>query len=30
MIVVEPRDTAELGQLMDAAAYAAMVGEATS
>ncbi len=30
MIVVEPQDTAELGQLMDAAAYAAMTGEATS
>ncbi len=30
MILVEPRDTGELGQLMDAAAYAAMVGEATS
>jgi len=30
MIVVEPRDLAELDRLMDAAAYAAMVGEATS
>ncbi len=30
MILVEPRDTGELDQLMDAAAYAAMVGEATS
>ena len=30
MIVVEPKDLAELEQLMDAAAYAAMVGEATS
>ncbi len=30
MILVEPKDGAELGQLMDAAAYAAMVGEATS
>ncbi len=30
MILVEPRDAGELGQLMDSAAYAAMVGEATS
>jgi len=30
MILVEPKDTKELDQLMDAAAYAAMVGEATS
>jgi glycine cleavage system H protein len=30
MIVVEPKDPKELDQLMDAAAYAAMVGEATS
>jgi len=30
MILVEPRETGELDQLMDAAAYAAMVGEATS
>jgi len=30
MIVVEPKDLKELDQLMDAAAYAAMVGEATS
>lgn len=30
MIVVEPKDLAELEQLMDAAAYAAMVGEVTS
>ncbi len=30
MILVEPRDLRELDQLMDAAAYAAMVGEATS
>ncbi len=30
MIVVEPKDLTELDQLMDAAAYAAMVGEATS
>jgi len=30
MILVEPKDPGELGQLMDAAAYAAMVGEATS
>ena len=30
MIVVEPKDLAELDHLMDAAAYAAMVGEATS
>jgi glycine cleavage system H protein len=30
MIIVEPRDLKELEQLMDSAAYAAMVGEATS
>jgi glycine cleavage system H protein len=30
MIVVEPKDLTEMDQLMDAAAYAAMVGEATS
>jgi len=30
MIVVEPKDLKELDQLMDAAAYAAMTGEATS
>lgn len=30
MIVVEPKDLKELDQLMDAAAYAAMVGEVTS
>lgn len=30
MVVVEPRNPRELDQLMDAAAYAAMVGEATS
>ena len=30
MIIVEPKDLAEMDQLMDAAAYAAMVGEATS
>jgi glycine cleavage system H protein len=30
MVVVEPRNPRELEQLMDAAAYAAMVGEATS
>lgn len=30
MIVVEPKNPKELDQLMDAAAYAAMVGEATS
>ncbi len=30
MILVEPKDAGELGHLMDAAAYAAMVGEATS
>ncbi|MHB8730295.1 MAG: glycine cleavage system protein GcvH [bacterium] len=30
MIVVEPKDPKELDQLMDAAAYAALVGEATS
>jgi glycine cleavage system H protein len=30
MIVVEPNDLKELDKLMDAAAYAAMVGEATS
>lgn len=30
MIVVEPKDLKELDQLMDAAAYAATVGEATS
>jgi glycine cleavage system H protein len=30
MIVVEPRDPSELGRLMDAQAYAAMVGEAMS
>jgi glycine cleavage system H protein len=30
MIVVEPKDPKELDELMDAAAYAAMVGEATS
>jgi glycine cleavage system H protein len=30
MILVEPKDLKELEQLMDSAAYAAMVGEATS
>jgi glycine cleavage system H protein len=30
MIVVEPKDPKELDQLMDAAAYASMVGEATT
>jgi glycine cleavage system H protein len=30
MIVVEPKDLTELDQLMEASAYAAMVGEATS
>jgi hypothetical protein len=30
MIIVEPKDLKELEQLMDSAAYAAMVGEATS
>lgn len=30
MIVVEPKDLKELDQLMDATAYASMVGEATS
>ena len=30
MIVIEPKDLKELSQLMDSAAYAAMVGEATS
>lgn len=30
MIVVEPKDFKELDQLMDATAYASMVGEATS
>ncbi len=30
MIVVEPKDMKELDQLMDATAYASMVGEATS
>lgn len=30
MIVVEPNDLKELDQLMDATAYASMVGEATS
>ena len=30
MIVVEPKDLKEMDQLMDATAYASMVGEATS
>ena len=30
MIIVEPKDLKELDQLMDATAYASMVGEATS
>jgi glycine cleavage system H protein len=30
MIIVEPKDPKELDQLMDAPAYAAMIGEATS